>query len=248
MSVKSKKDELRSVLKRLNEGEYPAKIKEEAKELLANIDPKDLSMAEQELIEEGLPETELRHLCAAHIEAMAEELESLKMKIGKDHPLYSFIKEHDKILEILNNLEKANNIIQGLNNYNSENNIFEKLKLIGENLLETEKHHEREEKALFPEVDKTGVTGPTRIMKMEHEDLWPIKERIKYLGDHVKEMNFNKFKEELNEKSQYLILTLRDHIYKENNILYPTAQQVIPDSFWQKIKDKCDEIGYCNFQ
>ncbi len=43
-------------------------------------------------------------------------------------------------------------------------------------------------------------------------------------------------------------MTLRDHIFKENNILYPMAVQVIlePEK-WADMKLKCDEIGYCCF-
>ena len=40
----------------------------------------------------------------------------------------------------------------------------------------------------------------------------------------------------------------RDHIFKENNILYPTSLEVIQDAdTWQKLKDACDKIGYCCF-
>ena len=43
-------------------------------------------------------------------------------------------------------------------------------------------------------------------------------------------------------------MTLRDHIFKENNILYPTALEVIKEnSVWKKMKDDCDKIGYCCF-
>ena len=247
MTVKSRKEELKEILERLNSGEATEKVKEEAKDLLENIDPKDLSEAEQELINEGLPETELRHLCAAHIEAMAEELQALKTEVPIGHPLHTLIAEHDEILKILDSLERVNKKIQYLDNYDQENSLFNELKDIGYGLLETEKHHEREEEALFPEIDEKGVTGPTRIMRMEHEDLWPRKEKIDQLAKNAANMDFNNFKKELNENAEYIVLTLRDHIFKENNILYPTAKQVIPEEKWQKIRELGDKIGYCSF-
>ncbi len=247
MTVKSRKEELKDILKRLNSGEATEKVKEEAKELLENIDPKELSDAEQELIDEGLPETELRHLCIAHIDAMAEELEALKTEVPVGHPLHTLIAEHDEILKILDKLEETNKKIQLLDAYDKNNHVFEDLKEIGTGLLDTEKHHEREEDALFPEVDKTGVTGPTRIMRMEHEDLWPRKEKIDFLAKNVAIMDFSKFKEEFNENAEYIVLILRDHIFKENNILYPTAKQVVPKEKWEEIKNLSDKIGYCSF-
>ncbi len=247
MVTRSKKQELKELLKRLNDGQAPEKARKEAEELLKEIDPKELSQAEQELIEEGLPETELRHLCKAHIEVMSEELQALKTEVSTGHPLHTLIAEHDEILDILDRLEVANNQIQQLDSYDPENAVFEELEEIGADLLETENHHKREEDALFPEIDKTGVTGPTRIMKMEHEDLWPRKQRIDYLANHVDEMDFAEFKQELKENAEYIVLTLSDHIFKENNILYPTAIQVIPEDGWEEIKNKSDEIGYCSF-
>jgi len=241
------KVELKELLLRLNSGENIAEVKEEARVLLERISPKELSEAEQELINEGLPETELRHLCEAHIEAMAEELTALKAEVEVGHPLQILIAEHDEILKVLTRLEEVNRAIQKLDSYDTNNSIFDELKEIADLLLETENHHKREEEALFPEVDQTGVTGPTRIMKMEHEDLWPRKERIDYLAQHVEEIDFDDFKEELNQQAEYLILTLRDHIFKENHILYPTAKEVIPEDRWKEIKRNSDEIGYCSF-
>ncbi|HLF85906.1 MAG TPA: hypothetical protein VI584_02375 [Nitrospiria bacterium] len=43
-------------------------------------------------------------------------------------------------------------------------------------------------------------------------------------------------------------MTLRDHIFKENNILCPMALQVIPEkNSWDKMKAECDKIEYCCF-
>jgi DUF438 domain-containing protein len=44
-----------------------------------------------------------------------------------------------------------------------------------------------------------------------------------------------------------LVNMIPSHIYKEDNILYPMALQVIPKDEWETIKKKCDEIGYCCF-
>ena len=44
-------------------------------------------------------------------------------------------------------------------------------------LVETEKHHQREEDALFPALDAKGITGPTRIMKLNMPIHVPRRER-----------------------------------------------------------------------
>lgn len=247
MQVKSEETKLKEILEKLNSGEDVDKVKEEAKELLENISPEKLSQAEQKLIEGGIPETELRHLCAAHIEMMADELENLKTEVEPGHPLHTLIAEHDEILKMLEQLEEVTNKIQNMKEFNADDDVFDKLQDIAHHLIETEKHHQREEDAIFPEVDEKGITGPTRIMRMEHDDLWPRKEKLDQLAHNVGEIDFDEFKKELKENTEYLILTLRDHIFKENNILYPTAKEVIAEEKWDYIKEKCDAIGYCCF-
>ncbi len=247
MAGLTRKEELKKLLERLNSGEATEKVKREAQELIESISAKELSEAEQELIDDGLEETELRHLCTAHIEAMAEELKELKANVPVGHPLSTLISEHEEILKMLEHLDKVNAEIQKLEEFEAENQLFEELKEIGAKLLDTEKHHTREEETLFPEVDKSGVTGPTRIMRMEHDDLWPHKEEIMNLAENAAQMNFDRFKEELKMHSEYVVVTLRDHIFKENNILYPTAKDVIAEEQWEEIKAKSDQIGYCSF-
>lgn len=45
-----------------------------------------------------------------------------------------------------------------------------------------------------------------------------------------------------------LTFNLREHILKENTILYPAAFKAINDpNTWVEIRRKCDEIGYCCF-
>ncbi|MFW6238852.1 MAG: DUF438 domain-containing protein, partial [Halanaerobiales bacterium] len=215
MTVEDKKKELRDVLERLNSGENTEQVKKEARELLETIDARELSEAEQMLIDEGLEEKELRHLCTAHLEAVAEELEALKEDVGPGHPLYTFIREHEIFLQLLDRLEEVKDKLLELNSYQEKPELISELQELGEKLLETEKHHEREEEALFPGVDKTGVTGPTRIMRMEHEDLWPQKKKLHALAEGAGELDFEMFKNELEETVEYIVLTMRDHIFKE---------------------------------
>jgi len=44
------------------------------------------------------------------------------------------------------------------------------------------------------------------------------------------------------------VFQLRDHIYKEIYILYPSAIDAIKENeIWKDMKEKCDLIVYCPF-
>jgi len=162
--------------------------------------------------------------------------------------VHTLIAEHDKILEFLTQLEEINTKIQKIESYDNSLEEIESLKTVVFNILDAENHHQREEKVLFAEMEDRKITGPTRIMRMEHEDLRSKKELLKVAAENVSKLTFNEFKEKADETAKYIIFNMRDHIFKENYILYPTAIESIKGKkIWQDMKKRCDEIGYCGF-
>ncbi|WP_252244409.1 MULTISPECIES: DUF438 domain-containing protein [unclassified Clostridium] len=241
-------EKLTEVLQKLNQVGLTETLRKEALDIVSNINPMELSIAEQNLIEEGMNPQDLRHLCDIHMEVLRGELDKIKTKLEPDHVLYTLISEHDKILEFLTELEEINFKIQKLKSYNSGSGEFEALKTVVNNILDAENHHQREEKVLFVEMEDRKITGPTRIMRMEHDDLRAKKKFLKQTAEEVYQLEFNEFKEKVDDTAKYIVFNLRDHIFKENYILYPTAIETIKEKeIWKDMKKKCYEIGYCGF-
>lgn len=78
---------------------------------------------------------------------------------------------HVNVNEFLTQLEEINTKIQNIESYDNSLEEIESLKTVIFNILDAENHHQREEKVLFTEMEDRKITGPTRIMRMEHEDL-----------------------------------------------------------------------------
>ena len=179
---------------------------------------------------------------------LKDELSKVKANISKDHVVYTLIDEHDKILRFLEDLEKVNSDIQNTKSYNEAKEKIHSLHNLAESILDAENHHQREEKVLFVEMEKREITGPTRIMRMEHDDLRARKKELKRLSKNADKMKFDEFKIRVDETSKYIIFNLRDHIFKENYILYPSSLEAIKEKdIWDDMKKRCDEIGYCSF-
>ncbi|MDT8718802.1 DUF438 domain-containing protein [Clostridium sp. 19966] len=241
-------EKLTAILKKLNDNVVTEEVRGEALNIVANIDPIELSVAEQRLIEQGMDPQELRNLCDIHMEVLSDELVKLKKKIEPGHMLDTLIIEHDKIKEFLMELEELNKVIQALDSYSENPDLFKKLENLAINILDAEKHHKREEDVLFPELEKRNITGPTRIMRMEHDDLRKRKRMLKETAHAAANMDFSECKIKVDELAKYIVFHLRDHIYKENYILYPTAMDALKDkALWEEMKHKSDEIGYCPF-
>lgn len=243
-----KLEKLKDLLKQLNKGEITEELRKESLELVKNINPLELSIAEQSLIDEGMNPKDLRHLCDIHMELLKDELEKLKSNIEVGHVLYTLVAEHDEIVKLLDKLEGINNEIAKLNKYSKENEVFKELVKTAQLIIDAELHHKREEEVVFKELEDLEITGPTRIMRMEHDTLKAKKLAIRELGNTVAYIGFDDFKERLDNLVKELVFELKDHIFKENYILYPTALEVIKSKEkWNEMLIECNKIGYCPF-
>jgi uncharacterized protein (DUF2249 family) len=67
------------------------------------------------------------------------------------------------------------------------------------------------------------------------------------LAHNPKDYDFAEFKEKVIELGKYLPKELESHIFKEDNILYQIALQVLSPEEWEEVKKECDKVGYCCF-
>jgi hypothetical protein len=240
--------ELTQILKRLNSGEDPASVKEQAQDFLSTVDALDLSFAEQELMDEGLSAADLQNLCTVHLQMIGDQVDKMKASLPPGHVISTLVSEHETILCFLDELWWLNECVGKMTAYDSESDKFRKMSHIAKHLVAAELHYQREEDILFPALEERDVYGPTAIMREEHIELREKKRELVNLTDNVAKMDFEDFKSRLDDVIAFIVPTLRDHISKENNILYPTALEVIEDeSTWIKLKEECDKIGYCCF-
>jgi len=163
------------------------------------------------------------------------------------HPIHTFMEEHKVILR---NLSELKTIMEGLKDKGSLVDLggdLERLKDISHHLVEAESHHQREEEVLFPALEKHDVVEPPQIMKAEHVDLRQKKKELYEASHGTERYPFNEFKARVIDSGEFLARELEGHIFKEDNILYQIALQVLSDGEWAEIKKACDRIGYCCF-
>ena len=245
----SKIAQLTQILERLDSGEDPVKVKAEAKRFLSSITPQDLAVAEQKLLENGLDPAELQKLCSLHLELLEDQTYRMKMFLPPDHIVAILLGEHETILCFLDDLDFVNQSIQKMDGYKPYRNEFRRLLHIADQLVNAELHHQKEEELLFPQLEKHGLFGPPMVMRDEHTQIRRHKHRLFELANNVSKMDFDDFLTQLDEVVAFLMPMLRDHIFRENNIIYPTALELVDDEqVWTQLKEDCDRIGYCCFR
>ena len=101
-----------------------------------------------------------------------------------------------------------------------------------------EPHHQKEEQVLFPALEKKGMPnegGPIGAMLSEH-----VAKRD-YLAK-MREALRNNNESDLKGNTQSMISLLKDHIYKEDNILYPCAQDAFDKEELANLALECEKI------
>lgn len=163
------------------------------------------------------------------------------------HPIEILEKEHEEILANIDKMEEIVSKIKGKKGFEEIENELSELKKVAHLFLDADNHHKREEDVLFPAMESKGIQGPTYVMRSEHDELRAKKRQLDDAVKAVPKIGFSEFLGKVEDSASFIQSVLREHIMKENNILYPMAQNVIDESEWEDIGKKFDEIGYCCF-
>lgn len=245
-----KKAEFKALLKEMREGKSTAELKERAKTLLKSVDAKTLGLLEQELIREGVSHDEIRgSLCDVHMEVMSESLVQQRVEVKAPHPIHTFMEEHKIIVQELHHLADIVQALEPCTRYEDFSVAdMEKLERASRMLVEAEVHHDREEQCLFPMLVKHDVAEPPAIMEEEHVEFRAKKKELFQVVNSRKQLDFKSFKAKVQELGTFISRELDSHIFKEDNILYQIALQVLTDEEWKEVRRCCDKLGYCYFQ
>jgi hemerythrin-like domain-containing protein len=91
-------------------------------------------------------------------------------------------------------------------------------------------HHQKEEGILFPAMIENGMSkesGPIAVMLVEHEEGRRLTQKMRLALERIQTSDDSSRNDLIQSALGYVTL-LRQHIYKEDNILFPMADKVIP--------------------
>lgn len=235
--MNNKKKLLKGLIMKLHQGAPLEEVKEEFIKNFGDVSPSEIAEIEQSLIDEGLPESEVKRLCDVHVEVFKHSLERReKPRPPLGHPVHNLIAENRAAENILGDIEK---VLQEIGE-SPDDKQFEKygkrLRDLVESLWEIDKHYLKKENQLFPRLEAKGMSGPSQVMWAIHDE---IRQIIKDVLRQISEMDLNTISSTID-----LIQKIRDMIYKEENILYPMSLDSFTVHDWLAVKEGEEEIGY----
>ncbi len=229
----SKQKILKNLIKDLHDGKPFNEVKKQFNKLLKNVSPEEISEMENTLIMEGFPPEEIQRLCEVHVQIFETTLaKNKKPDKMPGHPIHTFMEENKALKKIIKKLQVLiKKIIKGKNDISLEfKNELENLKLVNV-------HYIRKENQLFPFLEKNKFFGPSKVMWGKHDE---IRKYIKDFENYYIEKNY----EGLKEISGKLFSSLKNMIFMEEKILFPTSLKKLNINDWIEIRKSEKELGY----
>ncbi|SMO61053.1 hypothetical protein SAMN06265379_103348 [Saccharicrinis carchari] len=238
-----RKEKLKELILKLHDGQSADEVRKELIESLKNIPYGEVVEVEQELIHEGLPESEVLKLCDIHGAVLEGNVDLSGAKdIPEGHPVDVFIKENIELKKVA---QKAKGLLQALGQV--ENDEFEKyiyaLQGLFNELMDVDKHYQRKEYLLFPYLEKNEITGPPKVMWGKHDE---IREQLKGCIQILKapELTADDLEDSLELVFYPAVQGLIDMVQKEEEILFPMAMDLLTVEDWYNIHKQTLEFGF----
>ncbi len=238
-----RKEKLKNLIKGLHDG----MSQEEARKIFlrefGKISGEELSQAEKQLVDEGLPITEIQRLCDVHASVFEDGITFLAKPAAKSaqpsltpdeipgHPAFVFKKENEGIERYL-----KETFLPAVSAF-EQNGDNTALIAAGQGIAKISKHYKRKENLFFPFLEREGVTAPPKVM-------WGVDDEIR---DSIRVLNA--FAEDGSEadviaQAKKVAKDIQSMITKENNILLPMMLEKFTEEDWKLIARDSSEIGY----
>jgi len=156
-------------------------------------------------------------------------------------PTKKLMAEHEAIELMLDVLDKMSNKFDSgkIVDANDPENIVDFIKIFADKC-----HHGKEENLLFPALEKTGIpkeSGPIGVMLSDHQEGRGYVRKMAEAVAGIKEGNKKEVKNFAKNARNYIQL-LRGHIEKENNILYPLADDRLTPKQQEELKNGFTQV------
>lgn len=225
-----RKQQLKKIIKSIDEGSDLGQVKKEFDRLLRNISPEEIASIEQALIDEGLPVEQVQRLCDVHVAVFDEALKKHgRSKTLPGHPIHSYRQENQEAKKRMKTLKRAlGPALRGR---------VEEFRQSLADLRLMELHYVRKENQLFPYLETVGFTGPSKVMWGKHDE---IRGQFRELEAALDRGDAAQVK----RGTKKLLTSMGNMIFMEEKILFPTSLRKLPEKAWAQIRKGEAAIGY----
>lgn len=231
-----RKNVIKQVIKELHEGKSVDEVKQKFEEAFAGVSATEISEAEQALITEGLPVSEVQRLCDVHSAVFKGSIEEIHRETDPTkipgHPANVIMLENRELEKIIE--KKIKPYLENISDKSAVENLHKGF----EELLKIDIHYSKKENLLFPYMEKYGITAPPKVM-------WGVDDEIRAdLKAIASDLSYGCINEDIKQKIDDILNRVNEMIFKEENIMLPMLLDVMTQDEWKKAADDSSEIGH----
>lgn len=245
--MKNRIETLKEYLKRLGNGEPLETVRKDFVEVFQDVDPAEIMKAEQEMLAEGTPLSEVQKLCDVHAalfhgktreeqianaeravnaSVLREERETKMRELAqiKGHPLWLFANENGALSMLLEQAE------QKIKDGDANKKTLESLRGISI-------HYAKKGDLLYPVLNvRYGISGPASVM-------WTVDDEIRDELSFLAKMNDKE--SDWQARFATVVARAQEMIYKEANILFPNCAANFTEEEWIGIYHDQKDYAVC---
>ncbi len=233
-------ERLKAIVRRLHDGEDPQVLRREFGALLDEVGASEIAVLEDELMEEGIPEHEVRRMCDLHAALLAGgDITIPALADIPGHPAHTIRAENARIRELAAAYRQAIRRAAG----GDTPEPIAAWRSTHQALEPVEHHYQRKELLIFPYLEKAGIVGPPKVMWGVDDE---IRERMRAVRELL-EAAGDLDREALALAAETLVLPMLEQVEsmteKEDKVLVPMALEHLAETDWGEIAGQWRELG-----
>lgn len=229
---------LKEIIRELHDGGELARLQEKFARTVGDITPEEIASLEQTLVNEGLPESEIKKMCHLHAALFQEALDGQEMpSMPAGHPVHTYREENDQAKGLIAEIREELHKIGEEPGETVWSFVVGQLRFLTQELADIQPHYIRKENQLFPLLEQHNLAAPGKVMWEVHDDIrrqFRLTRELLVGGERVA----------ARKALLDLVAAVDDMIQKEERILFPMALQVLSDNDWRRCRVGEEEIGY----
>lgn len=225
---------LKDLITQLHSGKTVEEVKGQFASAFDGVSAEEIAQAEQALVENGLPVSEIQRLCDVHAAVFKGSIEEIHQPSDPSkipgHPVNTLKRENRAVEKTIDGIrEKLTRPSDGSN---------KEIQTDLERLSEIDRHYLKKENLLFPYLEKYGITTPAKVM-------WGVDDEIRAQLRKIREEYPEKGAGKPGKSIEQLLTKITEMIFKEENILLPMLLENLTQDEWKRIAEESGELGYC---
>lgn len=205
----------------------------------------DILRASEAVLGEGAKPWAVYEFYRLYIEGASRALLAHREGFPEESPLHRLVEQHGALLTIVLDHFALLAELARLNSYNEAASFLRKLKAVDGHLGKALEYFSWEESVVYPYLERHGVTLPSGVVHSERMRIREARQELLDVAEIPRDRLYRDYVQRLGQVSRALATILLVHFFREVNVVFPEALQVLQSAEWKRMQEEIQELEQC---